>query len=390
MAGRGGETLRECDGVVAGRPGAPTEAGMPARAVGDGSIDIAAGPLGMAAVETASIDPSAAARGRTGEQPPVNARSLRERVGRILSIATALALLALAGWVINRWAAHVTLADLVREMKQIGARQLGLAIFFTALSFVALIGYEWYSVQFTGKRLPWYVLALYSFITQGIAHAAGFAIFVGATLRYKLYGGRGFDFFDVARIQLYFTTAFGLGVFTLGGIALLFDPGPLAAATEISTSAWRAAGVALLLAVAAVVLVGAVMHRRFRLFGHLVELPGFRATVLLIALGVADLMAVAAALHVLLPAELGLSFFATLNIFVAAIALGLISHVPGSLGVFEGAVILLVAPAPPLAAPLLGALIMFRAVYYMLPLVLSMLAFGVVELARLRRQGGAV
>ncbi len=310
----------------------------------------------------------------------------RARRRRLLSIAIGGALLLFAAWVLQRWAAHVTLEELLREMEEIGPTQVGLAVTFTALSFVALIGYEFYAVQFTRRRLPMPLVALYSFITQGIAHATGFAILVGATVRYKLYSARGFDLIDVAKIQIYFTTAFGLAVFTLGGLALLLDPGPLAAATDIATLWWRIVGTVLLVAVAGVVLVGAVMHRRFRLFGHLVDLPGLSATILLILLGVGDLLGIAAALHVLLPADLHLGFFQTLNIFVAALALGLVSNVPGSLGVFEGAVVLLIGPSPGLAAPLISSLIMFRAVYYMLPLLLAILSFGAVELSRLRHR----
>jgi len=332
---------------------------------------------GRAAAVSAAADPEAETAAR------LRRRALRRR---LLSIAIGGALLLFAVWVLQRWAAHVTLEELLREMEEIGPTQVGLAVTFTALSFVALIGYEFYAVQFTRRRLPMPLVALYSFITQGIAHATGFAILVGATVRYKLYSARGFDLIDVAKIQIYFTTAFGLAVFTLGGLALLLDPGPLAAATDIATFWWRLAGTVLLAAVAGVVLVGAVMHRRFRLFGHLVDLPGFSATVVLILLGVGDLLGIAAALHVLLPADLHLGFFQTLNIFVAALALGLVSNVPGSLGVFEGAVVLLIGPPPSLAAPLISSLIMFRAVYYMLPLLLAILSFGAVELLRLRHR----
>ena len=350
----------------------------------------------MVPPEVAAAKPGSAAPAATTLDPPVAptvdaerdfSERLRRRARRkrLLSFAIGGALLLFAGWIFQRWAAHVTLEELLREMEEIGPTQVGLAVGFTALSFVALIGYEFYAVQFTRRRLSALLVALYSFITQGIAHATGFAILVGATVRYKLYSARGFDLVDVAKIQIYFTTAFGLAVFTLGGLALLLDPGPLAAATGVATGWWRILG-CLLLAVVAGVLVGAVMHRRFRVFGHLVDLPGFVATVVLISLGVGDLLGVAAALHVLLPADLHLGFFQTLNIFVAALALGLVSNVPGSLGVFEGAVVLLISPTPDLAAPLIGSLIMFRAVYYMLPLLLAVLSLGMVELVRLYRR----
>ncbi len=331
------------------------------------------------------VSPDAPVAGRAGEHADPRARSHRfagYRLRRLLSAALGLLLLLIALWILGRWAEHVTFAELLHELRAIGATQIALAVGFTAASFAALVGYEWYAVRFTRRHLRFALVALYSFITQAIAHAAGFAIFVGATVRYKLYGGHGFDIFDVARIQLYFSTTFGLGIVTIGGLALALDPAPLAHVTGTSPALWRSLGLLALLGVAAVVFVASVLHRRVRILGHLVELPELRTTVLLILLGVGDLLGVAATLHVLLPADLALAFHETLSIFVAALALGLLSHVPGSLGVFEGAVVLLVEPAPEQAAALFGALIAFRAIYYILPLLVGALGFAAVELLR--------
>ena len=61
-------------------------------------------------------------------------------------------------------------------------------------------------------------------------------------------------------------------------------------------------------------------------------------------------------------------FLAFLGAFLAAILLGMASHVPGGLGVFEGLMVLLLKPY--LRRPmLLPALVVYRAVYYLLPLV---------------------
>lgn len=330
---------------------------------------------------------SGESRKAAGTAAPVAAGVATPLWSRALSVLTALALLLLALWVLRRWAAHVTLADLGRELADIGWMQIALAVVFTGLSFLALIGYEYHAVRFARHRLPMAVVGLYSFITQSISHAAGFAIFVGATVRWKLYGWHGLGLVDVVKIQIYFTTTFGLGVLTLGGSALLLEPAPLAHAVGSDALVWRLVGALLLLLVATVVFVGAVMHRRLRIFGHPVELPDPPVTMLLIALGVGDLLGVAGAFHMLLPPELGLRFSESLSIFVAALSLGLVSHVPGSLGVFEGAVVLIVAPVPELAAPLIGALVAFRAVYYMLPLVLGATALAVVEFLRWRRAG---
>lgn len=322
-------------------------------------------------------------RARAGGDPaaaggPVIAQRLRAA----LHFAIGAGMLALAIWVLRRWAAHVSVDDLMAELAQIAPTNVLLAILFSFASFVALFGYEYYACQFIGRPITWVRAGIISFITQSIAHAVGFAIFVGATVRYKLYSSIGLNLFEVAKIQVFFTVTFGLGCLVLGGGTLLIEPYVLGRATGVDETWWRLLGLSLLAVVAAVLIWGTWFHRPIRVGGQVFVLPSARVTLLQIALGVTDLAFVAGALHVLLPAGLGLDYFETLGVFVAAITLGLISHVPGSLGVFESAVLVLVDPPPEQTAAVIGALIMFRACYYMLPLLLGATLFGLLEVRR--------
>ncbi len=322
-------------------------------------------------------------RAREGElRGHGGAAAAGQRLRNLVSFAIGAAMLLLALWVLRRWAAHVSLEDLQSELRAIRPSRIVLAILFSLASFVALFGYEYYACRFIGRPIGWLQAGIISFITQSIAHAVGFAVFVGATVRYKLYSGYGFGLFEVAKIQVFFTATFGLGCLTLAGGTLLIEPYVLARAVGVSELWWRLLGSGLLAVVLAVLVWGTWFHRPIRIGGQVFELPCARVTALQILLGVTDLGCVAAALHVLLPNELGLGYFETLGVFVAAITLGLISHVPGSLGVFEGAALVLIDPAPELTAAVIGALIMFRACYYMLPLLLGSILFAGLEARR--------
>ena len=82
-------------------------------------------------------------------------------------------------------------------------------------------------------------------------------------------------------------------------------------------------------------------------------------------------------------------FAEVLNVYLVAQAAGMISHVPAGLGVFETAVFHLMpgdVPTPELA----GALLLYRAVYYLLPLVLGAVLLLLVEAAFRRRQVAAL
>ena len=199
---------------------------------------------------------------------PTNGISWVQRLRSAVSFGIGAGMLALAVFVLHRWAANVSMAELANELAELTTTQILLATLFSLLSFAALTGYEWYGVRFIGRQLPVHSVALISFCTQSVAHAVGFAIFVGATIRYKLYAYHHFTLLEVAKIQLFFTTTFGLGCLTLVGGTLLIEPGPLVAATDIPGYVWRSGGSGLLMVVGAVLVWGTWFHRPLRVGGN--------------------------------------------------------------------------------------------------------------------------
>ena len=308
----------------------------------------------------------------------------RASAQRILPYVVGAAMFGIAVWVLHSTLRRYHLADLHAELVELTLYQVGLAILFTFFSFLALIGYEWSALGLVGKRMPFDHLAMASFATQSIAHSTGFAFVIGATLRYHFYSDRGLGIADVAKVQMFFTATFTLGVATLAGGVVLLEPWRLAAATGLPPWLWRLAAATALTLVIAYVVWGGFFHRPLRWRGRELILPSASATLTQIFFGAADLIAVAAALYVLLPAELGLGYLEVLAVFMASIVIGLVSHVPGSLGVFESAVVLLVQPIEAQTLPLIGSLLAFRGVYYLLPLVCGVVVLAVSELHRWR------
>ncbi len=315
---------------------------------------------------------------------PAGMPTLRDGLRRVLPYIVGGAMFAVAVWVLHSTLRRYDLADLQSELAEISNYHLGLALLFTAASFLALVGYEFSALSMIGRRLPLHQLALASFVTQSIAHSTGFAFVVGATLRYNFYVDRGLGIGDVAKVQMFFTATFTLGVATLAGAVVMIEPYRLAEVTGLPPWLWRLAAATALALVIAYVVWGAFFHRPIRWRGHELVLPGATATLIQIFFGVADLVAVAAALYVLLPSELGLGYLDVLAVFMASIVVGLMSHVPGSLGVFELAVVLLLQPSEALTLPLIGSLLAFRGVYYLLPLVCGVIALTLSQVHRWR------
>ena len=328
-------------------------------------------------------------QGPTDAAPGVELRRrrltlLREQLRHVLPYLVGAAMFGVAIWVLHSALRRYHLADLHAELAQVSDYRLVLAVLFTFLSFMALIGYEYSALGLIGRKMPFPHLALASFTTQSIAHSTGFAFVIGASLRYHFYADRGLGIGDVAKVQMYFTATFTLGVATLAGAVVMIEPFRLAAATGLPPWLWRAAAGTALTLVICYVIWGGFFHRPLRWRGREFLLPSAGATLVQIFFGVADLMAVAAALYVLLPPELGLGYLEVLAVFMASIVVGLMSHVPGSLGVFELAVVLLLQPTEAQTLPLIGSLLAFRGIYYLLPLVCGVVVLTLSELHRWR------
>src|SRR6478672_11406128 len=126
-------------------------------------------------------------------------------------------------------------------------------------------------------------------------------------------------------------------------------------------------------------------ERPIRLFGYRLHLPRPRTAVAQILLSVADLSLVAAVLYSCLPHASSVGYPHVLAVFVLAFVAGLISHVPGGLGVFDAVVLVGLSTRLP-ADQILAGLLAFRVVYHLIPLVSAGALFGAVEVLAARRR----
>jgi uncharacterized membrane protein YbhN (UPF0104 family) len=315
--------------------------------------------------------------------PPAGGRSAWRRLRTAAPTGVGLGLLVLSLWVLGDVLAQFQLDELVSELRSIGLGALGWSVAFTALAFTALAGYEYFALRFAGRRLRLRHVTLGAFVAQSIAHTTGFAAVVATSLRYRMYAPLGLDLMDVAKVQAFFVFTFCLGLATLSGVVIVLEPQLPAYLVPLPLWLWRLIALSALAAVLSYLLWSARTHHPLRILGQTILPPRPGVTFVQITLGFIDLGAGAAALWVLLPPGFEVGYLALLGMFLAAIILGAVSHVPGGLGVFEGAMLLQLGPAPEQTAAVVGALLAYRAVFYLLPFMLGCLLYGVHELDRL-------
>ena len=306
------------------------------------------------------------------------------RLGTPASLLLSLVVVGLAGYGLHGALRHVDPTAVMAALRGLNAHEIGLAVLFTAGSFLAIAGQEYFALKTAGRPLPFPTAALGGFLAQSIGHSSGFSVAVGGGLRYRLYSIFGARFAEVAKAQASFSGTLALALCLQIAAAMLLHPGLLDHEIKLPHELTRGIGIGLAL-LGLAVLAFTLRRRPFHFRGRRIEPPLFRMVAPQVLCSVIDIACLAAAAHALLPAELHADYATMLGIAVVSLTLGIVSSVPGGLGVFESSVLALMAPSASLASPTVGALVAFRALYYLAPLVLGLMALGVIELWRRKR-----
>lgn len=302
---------------------------------------------------------------------------------RTILILLALALTVTGFEAVRAILREVHLGDVREALQRIDPARLGVALVLTTASYLALTFYDWFAVRAIGLRLPWRTAALASFTSYTISHNLGLSLLTGGSARLRAYGAAGVEFADVARISLIAGGTFWAGVLAVTALALLTAQHPLALFGQ-TVPLWllHDLGGAMAVVFALLFALRARGLSELRLGAATLPLP---PTPLMAAqLGVAafDLACASGALFVLIPhADPGLigGFFLA---YALAIVIAMVTHVPGGIGVFEAVMLALV---PIGRSDLFAALLLYRVIYYLLPLLIAGAVLVAVEGGRLRR-----
>ncbi|NOX72151.1 MAG: bifunctional lysylphosphatidylglycerol flippase/synthetase MprF [Alphaproteobacteria bacterium] len=307
-------------------------------------------------------------------------RHLPARLRSFAPILLGIALFALGVFALYHLLRPVNPADVLKQARATPPALLAAALGATFLGYVALIGYDWSALRYLGKKLPLRIIAIGGFLGYSFGNTIGISIVSGGAVRYRIYSAFGLNAFEVARVSTFVALAFGFGITVIGLGALAFHPYALE-----SVLPWSPALTRLLAAVSAVGLLGvltwsAVSGKTFRLKNLEIAAPSPGILLGQLAFTLIDIIMAALTLYVLLPAGVP-DFITFVAIFAAAAMAGVLSHVPGGVGVFESVIIASMPAGVPLDQVAAG-LLMYRLVYYLVPFTLA-LVFVALNEARL-------
>jgi len=298
----------------------------------------------------------------------------REFWRRWLLPAFTVLVFAIFAWLIHRELVEIRLSAILETLRSIPAASVLRAVLFTLLSYWLLGYYDVLALRYIGKPLPYARAAFTSFIAYAFGHNLGVGSFTAAAVRYRLYSGSGLSAADVAEVAVFCGVTTGIGLAALAGVAFVAAPAAGAAALHLAVPVIAVIGLLLLAIVAGYALWSLLGPAPIELFGWALRAPTPAVALPQILLAVVDLSCSAAVLWFLLPADAPVALPLFIGVYAVAITAGVISHVPGGLGVFESVIVLALPGVP--AVQLAGALLAWRAVYYALPLCVAALLFG--------------
>jgi glycosyltransferase 2 family protein len=309
-------------------------------------------------------------------------RGFKERIGwKRLGIAASLLIIAFAITTLVRTLKGVDGGVILVALTEKSPGQIALAALCVIGAFCTLTFYDFFALRTIGKvHVPYRIAALSSFTSYSIGHNIGATVFTGGAIRFRIYSDYGLNAVDVAKICFISGLTFWLGNAFVLGFGLAWHPQAASAMDLLPPAVNRLIALGCLAGIAIYFTWLSMGERRRELGqnGWKVVLPSWRLTLLQILIGVIDLGFCALAMYLLMPAQPGIDFISLAVVFILATLLGFASHAPGSLGVFDAA--MLVALPQFGREQLVATLVVFRILYFVIPFSIAITIMGTREI----------
>lgn len=290
----------------------------------------------------------------------------------------------LAAWILHHELKQYHYKDIVTAVEQIPFKNILYALFFTIVNYIVIAGYDFLALRYINRPLKFKDIFLAAFLSTALSNNAGYSVFSAGAIRYRLYSVWDISIFDITKITLFSSITLWIGLFTVCGLVFLFEPVNIPAALHLPFTSSYFLGLFFLSVAIAYLLIGSIFKKSIKIWKWTVTLPSFKIISGQILISSLDWIIAGTVLYFLLPAGY-ISFYHFLGIFLFAQLLGIISQVPGGLGVFETAILLLL-PTSVKTPQIFGSLLAFRATYYIFPLVTALIILGIHELLAVKKK----
>jgi glycosyltransferase 2 family protein len=292
-----------------------------------------------------------------------------------LRILIAVVAVGLAGFLLHRTLSRYSSDEILQSLNSIPTFRLALSLLCAAASYLCLTAFDWLALRYVERPLPYGYVALASFCSLSLGHNIGFAALSSGAIRYRFYSRWGVRLGDIAKVILFCGVTVGLGLIILAGIALASSSKLASEMTSLPQSTILIVGLACLAVAPCYVTLAHFLRRPIRIRDWTVQLPDWRLALAQVIIGPLNFAFVSACLYHALASLGDVSYLQVATAYVIGLAGSLLSHVPGGLGVIETVVLFLLP-----GQQLIGGLVAFRVIYFLIPLCLGAPLFALAEI----------
>ncbi len=309
-------------------------------------------------------------------------KSVFSKIGPLLGLI----LFGIALWYLNHELRHYDLHDVARHLATLPTYKIILAFIFTGFSYTALTLYDTLGFYYIQKPMAYRKIAKAGFIGYAFSNNIGFSIITGGSVRYRLYSAWGLSGIEITEIVAFCGLTLWTGFLMIGGLAFSLVPPILPDTLSIPFASVQFIGILFLIVIFGYIIASFLIKRSLKIREWEISFPSPKITISQVLISSFDWLVASSVLYVLLPSS-SISFFGFVGVFLLAQISGVISQVPGGLGVFESVMILFLSPQLN-ATSILSALIAFRGIYYIVPLILASVILGYQEIVTVQPKVG--
>ena len=285
---------------------------------------------------------------------------------------------ALAAYMLYRQLSKYEWEDIKEAVLSIPSRNLWYACISSFFGYVALSSYDFLALKYIKKKLAAWKWIFVGFIGFSVSNNAGHAIVSGGAVRYRFYTRWRFHGTDIVKMITFSGFTYLVACFFLIICGYFMTPdhafgdGSVSHLTTTITAGVSLVGLCLYFW-------ASIYYKKpFVIKGVELEMPSFKMALAQVFIGGVDILMASLVLYFALSAFVEIPFITFIGVFIIAQVLGVFSQVPGGLGVFE-TLFMYIIPGEHNQAMLFGALIAYRIIYYLLPLVFSAIILIVYE-----------
>lgn len=300
-------------------------------------------------------------------------KSLLKKIAPFISIL----FFGLAIWFIDQELGQYSVNEITRYLSGIPSLHIFFSLLLCFFSYLLLTGYDVLGVEYIGEELALSKTARAGFIGYAFSHNIGMALITGGSIRYRMYSVWGFTGLQVTKIVAFSAFTLWIGFCVTAGLSLLLTPPDLPAGVVVPYISLRVLGFILLAMVVAYIACSAALKNELSFRDRTYRFPSISMAMKQVVIASLDWLLASSVLFVLLP-DVGIPFFSFVGIFLLAQIAGLFSQVPGGLGVFESIILLFLSNF--MKGPeIIGILIVYRIIYYLIPLLVAVVMLGYQE-----------